>query len=182
MRSKHVLLLVAMVLYECRSEPVVVRLTTEEVLERLKIAYALEDSGNYLSADSIYRELLTYSVTPADSSSISASYLSVLRKKADFRGMLFHSNRAFPENSAENRDLLRRHSYRMDAFLALRMCDSTRIELVNLVKLVEQDSTLQLKIADLIHNTAVVDSICGATDTIFNSPVNYRATSTTNPQ
>lgn len=166
MRVYIALSLTVLILSDCHRAHSTTHLTSEDVLKRLKIAYALEDRGNLVGADSIYSDLLAHSVAWADSVNISASYLSVLRKKGDFEGMLFHTNRAFPKNSASPRDQLRRSSYRMDAFLSLRFCDSTRIELEKLFALVERDSTLQLSIANLLHNREVVDSICGLRNAI----------------
>lgn len=160
MRLFHALFI--LLAFSCQSEKIL-HLDSSDVRKELSIAYLYEDRGNIAGADSIYKRLLSFSVYPMDSINISGSYLSVLRQEGDYKSMLLHVNRAFPFNNTIHRNLLRRYSYRMQAFMGLMQCDSVRTELDNLFHLVGDDSTLQLSMADLIQNRAVVDSICPTT-------------------
>lgn len=152
--------LVALMGGGCHQESSPKVLDPKEVQRLLNAAYALEDNGDIMGADSVYLSLLSHELSPADSAGVSSGYLSVLFKKGDFLNVILHVDRAFPVNSAKNWDLLRRHSFRFEAYLAMRQCDSVYSELAKLFQLVAFDSTLQLSMSDLTYNRSVVDSIC----------------------
>lgn len=161
MHSKLALLLLV-TFASCESEKVNDAVTTDNVFESLQSAYALEGSGNVLGADSVYRSLLASSNNAADSARVSRSYVSILITKGDFDEALFHIDKAFPATSVVPEDLLRRYSYRLRVYMQKRQCDSIRVELDHLFNLVGSNGPLQLSMEDLVHNRAVVDSLCGA--------------------
>lgn len=161
MRFVLTIVITALAFGSCHSDSSQQLLSPEEVQRQLNTAYAVEDRGDTMGADSIYQALLSHQLSPTDSAGVSGSYLSVLFKEGEYRNALIHVDRAFPANCTNHSDLLRRYSYRFRAYLAMRQCDSIRFELAKLFELVESDSALQLSMEDIIQYRSVVDSICG---------------------
>jgi hypothetical protein len=137
-------------------------LSRDSVLQRLNTAYSLIDAGKLESADSIYQDLLTFSVSAVDSVSISGTYARLLLQKGDTSLALVHLDRAFPLTDLNPRNLMRRHSFRFEVFLAKHECASAQSELSSMFDLVERDSTLQLSKVDLQHNQQILRNKCPA--------------------
>lgn len=161
MHITYALIMTGTLLVGCQHDDGSKVLSSELVHSRLNEAYVLEDRGDIPGADSIYGMLLSSEVSRKDSAIISGSYISVLFKKGDINGVLSHVDKAFPATSGPW-DLVRRSSFRMQAFMLRSKCDSVQIELDQLFELVRRDSTLQLSMGDLLLNQTFVDSICGS--------------------
>ncbi len=140
--------------------------TTDPIFATIESARELDRSGNLQGADSAYQSLLASSANTTDSARIATSYVSLLIRKGALDEALFYIDKAFPANSADPKDLLRRYSYRFSVYMDKHRCDSIRMELNNLFNLVENHGPLQLSMEDLIHNRTVIDSLCGTPDTL----------------
>ncbi len=135
-------------------------LAHEAVEMELDLVYSLYSHQEALKADSVVRGLLHYSMSKADSISLSRCYVSVLLALDSGKSALKHVEFGFPEDGADDYELMRRHSFRFQAFMADEECDSAWAELARGFQLVERNDKLQLKRADLELNKGVLEQRC----------------------
>lgn len=135
-------------------------LAHEAVEKELDLVYSLYSHQEALKADSVVRGLLRYSMSRADSVSLSRCYVSVLLALDSGKSALKHVDFGFPEDGADDYEMMRRHSFRFQAFMADEECDSAWAELDRGFKLVDRNDKLQLKRADLELNEGVLAQRC----------------------
>jgi hypothetical protein len=132
----------------------------EAVEKELALVYSLYSHQEPMKADSVVRELLRYSMSRADSISLARSYVFVLLALDSGKSALKYLEIGFPENGADDFELMRRHSCRFQAFMADEECDSAWAELARGFILVDRNDKLQLKRADLELNEGVLAERC----------------------
>jgi hypothetical protein len=153
---------VMLVILACQHDNNRPKLSHENTIRYIDSAYVFIKKGNYTQADSIFKKLLMYQLSPSDSIYMSMGYVPVLLNKNDTRDALIHIDRAFPKNNTDRNNLLRRYSYRLTAFMIDKNCIKARHELDLMFNLIGNDSTMSLSKADLIYNRTVLNRMCAS--------------------
>lgn len=148
------------VLVGCQRPASTQLLTSETFQKELDLVYSLYSHQEAVNADSVVKGIMRYSLSRDDSISLSRCYVSVLLALDSGKSALHHIDLGYPSDGADDYELMRRHSFRFQAFLALNACDSAWRELDRGFRLVERNDKLQLKQEDLELNKVVLAQRC----------------------
>lgn len=146
------ILAVAIIFASCSPPQEQRELSAEQVTRLLNLAYAKQDSGALDVADTVYRHLLKYQVSPKDSIDISNGYLSLLLRRRMTTDIRKYIDRSVPASSVSVDDRFFRSINLFQTFLIERKCDSALLELNHLYDLVEREGARQLSMTDLDQN------------------------------